>query len=237
MPLSELVEFGRATAAGHGQKQHSTTSPGRRDPDLSGTCRSVDLDELGRRIRNLRLQQRMTLKQVEESSGLSATHLSEIERGRTSPTIGALIRIARSLKRDTSYFVELEERDEASLVTRERAVAIMPADGVTGEALTPGIPGSGMFSYRLCFVAPGAELRLEPQELPGGALYLIRRGTLEAVFGESRLALGAGDSAQASLSVPHRMHSMPGEPAEVIAILTRPLPSRPSSSHTSGGES
>src|SRR5207247_6189391 len=44
MPLSELVEFGRATAAGHGQKQHSTTSPGRRDPDLSGTCRSVDPD-------------------------------------------------------------------------------------------------------------------------------------------------------------------------------------------------
>ena len=138
MPLSELVEFGRATAAGHGQKQHSTTSPGRRDPDLSGTCRSVDLDELGRRIRNLRLQQRMTLKQVEESSGLSATHLSEIERGRTSPTIGALVRIARALQKDTSYFIEAEERAEVAFVPSEKAKPVESQSGVRIDSGNPG---------------------------------------------------------------------------------------------------
>src|SRR5713226_2661032 len=38
---------------------------------------SSELEELGRRIRKLRVERRMTLKQVEEGSGLSATHLSE----------------------------------------------------------------------------------------------------------------------------------------------------------------
>ena len=45
----------------------------------------VEVEELGRRIRKCRLDSRMTLKAVEQASGLSATHLSEIERGRTSP--------------------------------------------------------------------------------------------------------------------------------------------------------
>jgi type IV pilus assembly protein PilB len=48
----------------------------------------------------------MTLKNVETLSGLSSTHISEIERGMTSPTIGALIRIAHALKKDPSYFIE-----------------------------------------------------------------------------------------------------------------------------------
>ena len=71
----------------------------------------VEVEELGRRIRKCRLDSRMTLKAVEQASGLSATHLSEIERGRTSPTIGALVRIARALNRDASYFIEREERN------------------------------------------------------------------------------------------------------------------------------
>jgi transcriptional regulator with XRE-family HTH domain len=57
----------------------------------------------------LRSERRLTLKQVESASGLSATHLSEIERGRTSPTIGALLRIARALEKDVSYFIEHED--------------------------------------------------------------------------------------------------------------------------------
>src|SRR5437879_167172 len=37
------------------------------------------LAEFGQRIRKLRVERRMTLKQLEEGCGLSATHLSEIE--------------------------------------------------------------------------------------------------------------------------------------------------------------
>src|SRR5262245_3559460 len=106
----------------------------------------VNIEELGRRIRKLRLERRMTLKQVEQASDLSATHLSEIERGRTSPTIGALVRIARALRKDASYFIEAEERAEAAHVTRELVRPLRAGRGVTIEALTPGVPGSRMFA-------------------------------------------------------------------------------------------
>src|SRR6266581_6154904 len=102
----------------------------------------VGIEELGRRIRKLRVERRMTLKQVEQASDLSATHLSEIERGRTSPTIGALVRIARALDKEASYFIEAEERSDVAHVTREASAALPSLPGVRVEALTPGVPGS-----------------------------------------------------------------------------------------------
>jgi transcriptional regulator with XRE-family HTH domain len=53
--------------------------------------------ELGRRIKMLRITRGMTLKDLEERGGISATHVSEIERGKASPTVGALSRIAMAL--------------------------------------------------------------------------------------------------------------------------------------------
>jgi transcriptional regulator with XRE-family HTH domain len=183
----------------------------------------VEIDELGRRIRKLRLERRMTLKQVELACGLSATHLSEIERGRTSPTIGALVRIARALEKDASYFIEQDERDEIAHLTREKARTFAPSPGVTADLLSPGIPGSRLFPYRLTLEGSGgAEWTLPAQEVEGDALYMVRRGTLKAQFGESRITLSEGDAVQASLSFAHRL-SAPTGGAEVIAVLTRSL--------------
>jgi DNA-binding XRE family transcriptional regulator len=182
----------------------------------------VDLDELGRRIRKLRLERRMTLKQVEHAAGLSATHLSEIERGRTSPTIGALVRIARALDKETSYFIERDERPDVAHVTREDVPSTSPMKGVTVERLTPGVPGSGVFAYRV-LLDPSSELSLKPQDLPGDALYLVRSGDLETRFGDTELSLAAGDATQASLTLPHVLRSPRGSGAEFLAVLTHAL--------------
>src|SRR5256885_11936142 len=129
----------------------------------------VEVEELGRRIRKCRLDSRMTLKAVEQASGLSATHLSEIERGRTSPTIGALVRIARALNKDASYFIEAEERPDVAHMTREQVRTVSSkTPGLTIESLTPGVPGSGIFAYRLLIQpSPAGELTMPIQELPG----------------------------------------------------------------------
>jgi len=53
--------------------------------------------ELGRRIKMLRVARELTLKDIETRGGISATHVSEIERGKASPTVGALGKIAAAL--------------------------------------------------------------------------------------------------------------------------------------------
>src|SRR4051794_21859842 len=49
---------------------------------------------LGARLRRLRTQRRLQLADVAELSGLSPTHISEIERGRKMPTLPALDALA-----------------------------------------------------------------------------------------------------------------------------------------------
>ena len=197
-----------------------------RGPKREGTMAAIiDVEELGRRIRKLRLDRRMTLKQVENSCGLSATHLSEIERGRTSPTIGALVRIARALERDASFFIESEEREEVASHLRELHGQTPPRDGVTAEKLSAGIPGSGMFPYRIKLEADGrAELRFSAEDLPGDVIYLLQSGSVSASIGESEVQLSAGDSMQASLSQAHHLRATGEQPAEFLVFSTRPIP-------------
>jgi len=182
----------------------------------------VDSQELGRRIRSLRAERRLTLKQVEEACGLSATHLSEIERGRTSPTIGALTRIARALGRPASYFIEEEELPDVVHVPRERLAGFMTASGACVEPLTTGVPGGRLFAYRLSLgTAPGTAFTLPAQEPPGEALYYVCQGRVETAFGGTRLTLAAGDAAQGNLACDHALRALGGDPAEVIALLSR----------------
>jgi len=62
--------------------------------------------ELGRRIKMLRVARGMTLKDLEMRGGISATHVSEIERGKASPTVGALGKIALALGMRPASLVE-----------------------------------------------------------------------------------------------------------------------------------
>lgn len=186
----------------------------------------VEIEELGRRIRKVRIEQRMTLKQVENASGLSATHLSEIERGRTSPTIGALVRISRALHKDASFFIESEEREDVAHVRGGVGSFSLPG-GIAAESLTPGIPGSRVFAYRIRLKV-GANQRLSLPEKSGEApvIFFVRSGVVEARFGETKTRVTTGDAIQAKLSVPHEIRAAEGE-AEILVMTTSPLDGTP----------
>jgi transcriptional regulator with XRE-family HTH domain len=91
---------------------------------------------IGKRLKAARVDRGLTLKAVEAACGVSATHISEIERGAASPTVGALEKIARALGRRAGYFLEADEIGEFSLVTRDDRVRETAASGGVVERLT-----------------------------------------------------------------------------------------------------
>ena len=181
----------------------------------------VDLDELGRRIRGLRTERRMTLKQVEEIAGLSATHLSEIERGRTSPTVGALLRIARALDRDASYFIELEERSDVAHVVREDDASRREGKGADRRLLSPGIPGSALFPYRIRLKAQGT-LSVPASDLPRDIILHVQKGGATVKLGGRTWTIASGDTMQASR--PDAISLKAADSAtELLLVCTREL--------------
>lgn len=146
--------------------------------------------ELGGRIRRLRLARNLTLKQVEAKAKVSATHLSEIERGKTSPTVGALVRIARALGEDAARLVHDPGGERISVVrAHERRAFAEP--GVTVERLSHPIEPAEVSLLEL-------ELRGRarvPAPWGGGeAFVLVLRGAVELVRDPGRVALSRGDA-------------------------------------------
>lgn len=132
----------------------------------------ITKEEIGRRIKKVREHQHLTLKNVEAKAGISATHISEIERGKTSPTIGALVRIAEALGRDPAYFIEDDELSDVSFIAFEdrRTMRLERAEGESA-ILTDSIP-SGKINARLINLAPN----------PGGALSVHSHDSDEAAL-------------------------------------------------------
>ena len=62
--------------------------------------------EVGRKIRDIRINKNITQKKLAELAGISNTYLSDIERMRTSPSIKTLRSIANSLDKNIKEFLD-----------------------------------------------------------------------------------------------------------------------------------
>jgi transcriptional regulator with XRE-family HTH domain len=154
----------------------------------------ISKEEIGRRIKKVREEQHLTLKNVESKAGISATHISEIERGKTSPTIGALMRIADALGKDPAYFIEAEELDDVSFIALEDRVQskLSRTEGIK-ELLTNSIP-SGKINAQLITLAPGGADQIGLHSHAGDEAALVLTGTIKFEVDNTTYELGEGDS-------------------------------------------
>jgi transcriptional regulator with XRE-family HTH domain len=146
--------------------------------------------ELGDRIKRLRLASDLTLKEVGEKAGVSPTHLSEIERGKTSPTVGALLRIAAALGEEASRLVD-ESCPPAVVVTREGERREWVEKGAALQPLTGGV-GPRELSVVHVVLAPGATIA--PLAVAGEQLILVLEGAVDVVLQGVLRNLREGDA-------------------------------------------
>lgn len=154
----------------------------------------VDNFDLGRRIKQLRLLRGLTLKDIEGKVNVSATHVSEIERGKTSPTVGALTRIAGALEVNPSFLVDLPVGNEVSVThAGERDRLVGPREGVDWEILTAERPRAELSLFVLK-LDPGRSEPLLRNPRPGDKFLHVLQGVLQIDLGEERYVLREGDS-------------------------------------------
>lgn len=171
----------------------------------------ISKEMLGKRLRDVRQRNKLTLKDVENLSGLSSTHISEIERGMTSPTIGALIRISNAMRKDASYFIEERELEEVCVTTEDGR----PADGSPTQAkvshgriehLTRGVLG-GRISVHEVVLEPGGSADL-PWICDGQDVgFFCVDGKIRLVIGRQEMQMLPGDSVHGSLHEPLKLRA------------------------------
>lgn len=66
---------------------------------------------IGKRIKVLRMDRRLTQRDMEEATGVSRSHISKIESGKVvNPGLDTLEKIARALKVSVSFLFHFDER-------------------------------------------------------------------------------------------------------------------------------
>jgi len=136
----------------------------------------------------------MTLKQIEAAVGVSATHVSEIERGKTSPTIGALGKIAKALCVGVACLIEPQTEPGIYTSSPSDRVGYSLDDGkIVMRPLSNGFQGSELTMMEV-EIAPGAEAEPRPQRDWGEELIVGLEGDAEIVTGSETYALESGDS-------------------------------------------
>jgi quercetin dioxygenase-like cupin family protein len=134
---------------------------------------------LGRRIRKIRQEKGLTLRAVQQRARVSATHVSEIERGKTSPTVGVLERIASALGVGPAELLDAPPHPRAVLqAPHNRRQAVLDRGGVQIEGLTQS-HGPSELGVHLVSLAPERGLPAEEGH-EGEEFCYVLEGTLEA---------------------------------------------------------
>lgn len=186
--------------------------------------RSESMDELdGDRIRTVRKDRGMTLKQLAEKSGVSASQISQIERGQVMPTLSVFWKVCRALEVPLNYFFGDDGPEEAGLVVRkdQRKRLQLPGSQLHYQLLTPDLRGN--IEFLLVEIEPGQTL--DPaQKIThlGEECGYVQQGELTVLLGEREYTLQEGDSIHFRSSVPHRYANRSEEKSISIWAMTPP---------------
>ncbi len=193
------------------------TAPGEPEPFVP---RDPSPIELGRRIRMLRISRGLTLKELEQRGGISATHVSEIERGKASPTIGALGRIAHALGLRPATLVEPRMLPEVA-VTRaaERRARRVQWGSAILEAVAEPVQG-GTLGVQLLTLPIGREPALRHRH-EGEEWVTVLAGVAELRVENETFVLREGDSLHFRAYRPHSYANLTSE-AAVLMVAMRP---------------
>lgn len=157
---------------------------------------------LGGLLRAKRLENRLTLQEVAEKAELSASFLSQAERGKATPSIVSLINIAEALNTDIHYFISPPA--PASLVSRADDPQYLNMQSpVRYRVLNANIPNQKLSSL-LMEIPPGVELPTVHRE-EGEDIFYVIKGRVEQLIGDKVFSLKAGDCVHMNTQVDHNI--------------------------------
>ena len=179
-------------------------------------------NEIGARIKQYRLAKGLTLKDIELRAKVSATHVSEIERGMTSPTVGALAKIAEAMGTDVAYFVEKKNVSKFSIVTKARRKRMQYVEwGASYYSLAKDIPNPKI-SFLKVELEPGIKRPEDTSTHEGEEFALVTKGVMEIIIGEEKYILKEGDSIHYKASKPHAMRNIGDARCRAIWVTLPP---------------
>jgi transcriptional regulator with XRE-family HTH domain len=174
---------------------------------------------IGERLRELREARNISMRALATRSGLSANALSMIERGRASPSVSTLYKLADALGVSITSFFNSN--------TDKKQVVFLQADERTRVSFTRGVfeaLGGEQFAGRvepfLLTLENNANSGPRSMTHTGHEFVFCLRGNLEYQVERQVYELSAGDSLLFAAHLKHRWKNSGGNVATALIIIS-----------------
>jgi transcriptional regulator with XRE-family HTH domain len=196
--------------------------------------RAKEPADVGMRLRGERERRGLSLRELARRLELSASALSQIETGRSRPSVSTLYAIVSELGMSLDELFgagngqrpAAEARSEASPVQRvELRKRLELESGVRWERLTAA-PDPDVDFFFLEYEVGGSSSSGGLMRHSGSEYGLVLRGRLTITVGFEEHELGPGDSISFDSTVPHRLVNTGDEPVEAVWFIVGRDPAR-----------
>jgi transcriptional regulator with XRE-family HTH domain len=177
------------------------------------------VQNFGKRIRALRNERGLTLVQLGQRVGLSASYLSQIERGVTMPSLTRLTTIAAALDVEVGYFFE-DDVSAPCVVRSNQGKKLKSTADAMVELLSADLLDKKIQPYRMV-CQPGASSGRSTH--PGEESGFVLKGRLTVTVGEETFVLEAGDSIHYQAFQPHSWRNEGDEECIAVWAVSPPI--------------
>jgi transcriptional regulator with XRE-family HTH domain len=175
---------------------------------------------VGRRIRDLRHERKLSLETIAERTALSIGFLSQVERGLSSPSLRVLATLADVLGVGIAALFGSKPGDPASggVVTRQlqRAELKLWRTGISKQLLSPAGTDNRLNLF-LVHLEPGGNTGDELYTHDGEEAGLVLEGEMTLTVDAETWSLKTGDSFRFGSRRPHRF-SNPSKDAKAVVL-------------------
>jgi transcriptional regulator with XRE-family HTH domain len=172
---------------------------------------------IGKNLKNIRLQRNLTLDQLSRDSGISKSMISEIERGIRNPSITTIWSLANCLKKPLNYFLTGVHKDGPKIYK------INEKNSISGEGFTfnPLMDYDEEKKFELYFNEYDPSCVTEESVHYQGVeeFVLVARGRLTLHIEGKEYSAGEGDIFHFKGDRKHHFSNPGDEPARAFTIM------------------
>jgi transcriptional regulator with XRE-family HTH domain len=193
----------------------------------------ADLESIGTRLRTLRTEHGFSIRALAERAEISSSVISEVERGKTEPSISTLKRLAAALGTSITYFFTTASQANGHVIraASRKTVAFnypaadghdqrsaIRAQGVHFEVASP--ESSDVLEAIYGRYEPGASTGEELYTHEGEEWGMVLSGRFKVTLNNEVHFLDVGDSIWFRSDVPHKIENVAPGVSEYIWIDT-----------------
>lgn len=177
---------------------------------------------IGRNVRALRQQRRMTIDALAAASGVSRGTVIQIETARGNPSIGTLVHLAEALRVGVTSLVDDDAAPRVVVRRAEQAVPLWSSEAGSTAVFRIGTDPPDVVELWDWTLEPGDAFDGEAHPIGTAEVLSVLHGRLGLRVGTVEHELGEGDTVMFQAHVPHRYAGAGEGPVRFTMVVLQP---------------